>query len=81
MHWRTFVTYNAAGGILWAVIYGLLGYYAGRIFHNNFGKVEHLASTVSWILAGIVIVGVGIALLLAFVRRRRMETSAHDQAK
>src|SRR5690348_3504787 len=30
MRWRTFLIYNAAGGILWATIFGTLGYFAGR---------------------------------------------------
>src|SRR5947208_15536533 len=28
MPWRTFLIYNAAGGILWAIIYGTIGYVA-----------------------------------------------------
>src|SRR6266550_6432092 len=40
MKWRTFLIYNAAGGIVWAIIYGTLGFFAGRIFHDNFAKVE-----------------------------------------
>lgn len=30
MHWRTFLFWNAAGGIVWAIIYGTLGYVLGR---------------------------------------------------
>src|SRR6266568_600391 len=30
MRWRTFLIYNAAGGILWATIFGLLGYFPWR---------------------------------------------------
>jgi membrane protein DedA with SNARE-associated domain len=29
MHWWEFLAWNAAGGIVWAVSYGLLAYYAG----------------------------------------------------
>jgi membrane-associated protein len=29
MHWRTFLVYNAAGGIVWATLFGLLGFYFG----------------------------------------------------
>src|SRR5207302_5875504 len=39
MRWRTFLIYNAAGGIVWAVIFGTLGYLAGGLFHNDFGQV------------------------------------------
>ncbi len=48
MPWRRFLFYNAAGGITWAVIYGLLGYFAGRFFHDNFAQVEAIARTLSW---------------------------------
>ncbi|GCF10404.1 DedA family protein [Dictyobacter arantiisoli] len=64
MAWQKFFLYNALGGILWAIIYGLLGFYAGQIFHNNFAQVERLASNVTWILAGIILIGVVIALIL-----------------
>jgi membrane protein DedA with SNARE-associated domain len=70
MHWRTFFIYNAAGGIVWATIYGLLGYYAGRFFHDNFTEVEHLARTISWTGAGIIAAGVIIAIIVYRVRRR-----------
>jgi membrane protein DedA with SNARE-associated domain len=32
MHWRRFFAYNAAGGIVWSVIFGLLGYYGQQAF-------------------------------------------------
>src|SRR3954464_3539930 len=31
MHWATFVLWNAAGGIAWAVSVGLLAYFAGSV--------------------------------------------------
>jgi membrane protein DedA with SNARE-associated domain len=71
MHWRTFFIYNAAGGIVWATIYGLLGYYAGRLFHDNFGQLEHLARTISWTAAGIVVAGAIIAYIVYRLRRGR----------
>ncbi|GLV60190.1 hypothetical protein KDH_70120 [Dictyobacter sp. S3.2.2.5] len=69
MHWPTFLVYNAAGGIIWATVYGLLGYYAGRVFHDNFGQVEHLASNISLIL-GAVIVLVAIIAFLIYKKRK-----------
>jgi membrane protein DedA with SNARE-associated domain len=30
MHWRSFVLWNALGGICWAAIIGLLSYYLGH---------------------------------------------------
>ncbi len=31
MHYRTFITYNVVGGILWVSIFSLLGYYFGNL--------------------------------------------------
>jgi membrane protein DedA with SNARE-associated domain len=73
MHWRTFFIYNAAGGIVWATIYGVLGYYAGIFFHNNFAAVEHLARTLSWSLAGIILGIVAIIVLITYIRRRKRD--------
>jgi membrane protein DedA with SNARE-associated domain len=70
MHWKTFLVYNAAGGILWATIYGLLGYFAGRIFQNDFSKVEHIASIVTWSLGGAIVLGVSIFVIRHYVRQR-----------
>ena len=36
MPWRKFLIYNAAGGIIWAIIYGTLGYVAGRFLPRQF---------------------------------------------
>jgi membrane protein DedA with SNARE-associated domain len=70
MHWRTFLLYNAAGGILWATIYGTLGYVAGRFFHDNFGQVEHIARISSWVSAGIIVVVVAAIILFLWLRHR-----------
>lgn len=71
MHWRTFLVYNAAGAILWATIYGLLGYFAGRIFQNNFSKVEHLASIVTWSLGGLIVLGVLLFVARHYWKQRK----------
>ena len=73
MRWRNFLIYNAAGGIAWASLYGTLGYLAGRIFHDNFAQVEKIASTISWIGAGaIVVLAVLIFIIFRLRRRRKM---------
>ncbi|GCE21012.1 DedA family protein [Dictyobacter kobayashii] len=74
MAWPTFLVYNAAGGILWAIAYGLIGYYAGRIFHDNFGQVEHLAGYISWILAVIIILGA----ITAFIIYKKRKDNEHQ---
>ncbi len=75
MRWRTFLIYNAAGGIVWAIVYGCFGFFAGRIFQNNFALVEQIASTTGWIGAG-VIAAVIIAIFIVFrIRRGRTQHS------
>lgn len=71
MHWRTFFIYNAAGGIVWATIYGLLGYYAGRYFHDNFSQLEHFASTLSWLITGLIIAAAVVIFAVVYLRRRK----------
>jgi membrane protein DedA with SNARE-associated domain len=70
MHWRTFFIYNAAGGILWATFFGCLGYFAGRTF-GGFTQVEHLASTITWIITTILLVVVAVILFAYFTRSSR----------
>ncbi|GCE06850.1 DedA family protein [Dictyobacter aurantiacus] len=72
MHWPTFLAYNAAGGIIWATIYGLLGYYAGRVFHDNFTLVEHLASNISLVLGAVIVLG---AIIAFFVYKKRKDNA------
>lgn len=79
MHWQKFLIYNAAGGILWATIFGLLGYFAGRIFHDNFAQVERLASTISWVGAGIIIVLVVLAYIIYRIRQKRLASHTKDE--
>jgi membrane protein DedA with SNARE-associated domain len=57
MPWRTFLIYNAAGGVLWTMTFGAVGYFAGLVFHENFTQVEHIASTIGSIVAGIIVMG------------------------
>lgn len=71
MHWRTFLIYNAAGGILWATIYGTLGYFAGRFFHDNFAQVERLATTLGWLGTGLIVVAVLTTLFIFRARRQK----------
>jgi membrane protein DedA with SNARE-associated domain len=80
MPWRVFLVYNATGGIVWAIIYGTLGFVAGRFFHDNFGHVESIASTISW--AGAIIIAAAIIGLFVFFRlRRRKRARAEADAR
>jgi membrane protein DedA with SNARE-associated domain len=78
MRWSSFLIYNATGGILWATIYGCLGFYAGRLFHDNFSAVEHLASTISWTGAIVIIVAIIAFYIIWRIRRKRR---AQDKLK
>ena len=81
MNWRAFLVYNAAGGILWAIIYGTIGYVAGRIFHDNFTAVEHIARTISWIGAGAIVAIVIAAFLVVRWRRKKFASIAKDNQR
>lgn len=70
MHWRTFFIYNAAGGIVWATLFGCIGYFAGRAL-GNFTQVEHLASNITWILSGILLVIIAVILFVYFTRKNK----------
>src|SRR6266581_693827 len=76
MHWRTFSLYNAAGGILWATIFGTIGFFAGRYFHDNFGQVEHLARTIGWFAAELITVIVLVTFIVLRLRNARLVRSA-----
>ena len=76
MKWRTFLIYNAAGGIVWAIIYGTLGFVAGRVFHDNFAQVEKIAGTIGWIgTALIVAITIGLFIFFRLRRNRRIRAS------
>ncbi len=75
MHWRTFLFYNAAGGIVWAATFGTLGYVAGRFLHDNFAQVEQLASILGWVGAGLIIAAAMAVLIVYRVRKTRYAQS------
>jgi len=77
MPWRTFLIYNAAGGIIWATIYGLIGFYLGRIFHDNFSQIQQFATTFGWIGAGIIVAVVLVVIVFLLFRRKKHAHSSH----
>src|SRR5690349_20362015 len=79
MPWRKFLFFNAAGGIIWAIVYGTLGYVAGRFLHDNFTAVEPIASTLGWIGASIVAVVVIAAFVLLRLRRHKRLQAAIER--
>jgi membrane protein DedA with SNARE-associated domain len=65
MPYRRLLAFNAAGGLIWAVGFTLLGYLAGA----SYQKVETIAGRASAALLAILI----LALLVVLIRRRRRE--------
>jgi len=78
MRWGTFLFYNAAGGIIWATVYGTLGFIAGRYFHDNFTQIESIASIIGW--AGAIIVVAAVIALFVFFRLRRRKRARTEAA-
>jgi membrane protein DedA with SNARE-associated domain len=64
MRYRTFLLFNALGGLAWGVGFTLLGYFAG----SAYTRVEH---TVGRALA-LALAAVVIAVLVAWQLRRRL---------
>lgn len=72
MAWSTFLVYNAAGGILWATIFGVLGYTLG----HNLPVLERVLRILG-------VVGVAVAVLAvaaAYVAWKRRSRSSHTNA-
>jgi membrane protein DedA with SNARE-associated domain len=66
MEWRRFLVANAAGGIVWALIFGLAGYYGGKAF-------ERLSTPINISLG---IVGLTAIVVFTLFLRRRTERLA-----
>jgi membrane protein DedA with SNARE-associated domain len=72
MHWRLFLIFNAAGGIVWSTIYGVAAFLLGRQLLQLSGRVDFV----------LVIVGVAVIIVvIVFLRRNeaRLQREA-DQA-
>ena len=70
MPWGRFLIFNAAGGIVWAILYGIGGYLLGNNVHRLTGPV------------GIAFVVVAVLLIIAgFVYLRRNEKRLEDEAE
>jgi membrane protein DedA with SNARE-associated domain len=66
MDWWRFLAWNAAGGIVWATVVGLVAFYAGRAAADAIQRYGLFA------LAGLVVVGL-IAWLVVHLAKRRIE--------
>lgn len=73
MRWPKFLVFNAAGGILWAVVYGMLGYFLG----NNLPLLHKVISILG--IGGVVLaVVVAVAAALVWWRRKASRQAAHE---
>jgi membrane protein DedA with SNARE-associated domain len=67
MPWQKFVVFNAAGGIIWAIVYGLLGYELGHNLPLLDRVVRYLG--IGGVVLAVLVVSVILAVYIA--RRRR----------
>jgi membrane protein DedA with SNARE-associated domain len=69
MSFPKFVTYNTIGSIVWAIVFGLLGYYFGR----DLPLLEKYISRVSF---GVLIIGAILIAILVVMKRRKSKAAA-----
>jgi membrane protein DedA with SNARE-associated domain len=70
MGWWKFLGWNVAGGVVWAVGYGLLAYYAGKAAVDAVSEYGTIAIVV-------VVVVAGLGFLAVHLLHRRVEGSEH----
>ena len=74
MRYRSFLMWNALGGLTWAVAYTLIGYLAG----NAWQRIEGYTNTVSYVLFGAALVAV--VFFVVWHRRRQAARDADTEA-
>ncbi len=75
MPWRSFVLWNALGGITWATTIGLIGYFLG---HSAGGAIETFG--IFGLVAVLLAIGSGLYLHRRHRRHRRAEDRSTDGA-
>jgi membrane protein DedA with SNARE-associated domain len=66
MEWKRFLAWNAAGGVVWATTFGLLGYFGQKAF-------EHLSTPINIALG---VIGLCAIVVFTIALRRRTERLA-----
>jgi membrane protein DedA with SNARE-associated domain len=72
MHWKNFLFFNAAGAIVWATYYGLLGYIFGRTLRQVSGPLRF-----SFLIIGVIMV-VG-SFLYVYINFKSLEKKAEKE--
>jgi membrane protein DedA with SNARE-associated domain len=70
MSWQKFTLYNAAGGILWSVLYGSIGYFLG----NNLSLMHRVISGLG-IVGALITVVLVVAVFVYWRRSRKAGTT------
>ena len=69
MRWPPFLLFNALGGIVWATVYGLGGYFLGANIHRLVGPI----GTITIVLAALIIIA---SLVFVWRNERKLEEEA-----
>jgi len=69
MPWPSFLLFNALGGITWATVYGLGGYFLGKSIHRLAGPV----GTITIVLATLIIIA---SLVFVWLNEQQLEEKA-----
>lgn len=77
MPWRSFLFYNALGGIVWSLYVSLLGYITGRYFHDHFSQVEWVVKTIGWVGLALIVIAVIVVAIVFRVRYVRHVRRLH----
>ena len=72
MPWWRFFLWNATGGIFWAILVGLVAYYAGHAAADAIGRYGLLGG------AGVVVVAALAFVLLHFWKKRMLRTETES---
>ncbi len=72
IRYRTFLAYNAAGGLLWAVGFVLAGYFAG----DNWRRVEHVAGRAGIVVLLVVVVAAVLTAGARWLGRHQREVGS-----
>jgi len=74
LNWVQFLIYNVLGGIVWASLYGALGYFFGQ----NLPFLEKVIKNVG---IGVSVAVVAVLVISFFIRKKRKERAAAEAAK